>query len=567
MVQDIFLALPNGTTVRDRYIIEGLLGKGGFGSVYLVKDKRVKGNLFALKEVIDPSKQDRDRFTFEGEILRRLDHPGLPRVYHAFSDDAMFRAYLLMDYIEGRKLEILRQKQAQRRLPLMQVMRIMAPVIEAIAYLHSQQPPIIHRDIKPSNIIVSPAGNEAVLVDFGIAKEYEPDSTTTTVRRCSPGFGAPEQYGGGTDTRTDVYGLAATIYAVLTGRISTDAFQRMLQLGSKGADPLVPVIELVPDIPLPIAEAIQRAMSIDSNNRFATVEEFWQALQAGLPDQAEVEEDVQPMISPVNLSSPSLAEDDPLLLTSIEEENASSAEQVISTGALQGSDAQSETGDNTIIARRNSLLPETPALVPLEQPSLRVVRVPTLSSRRKSMIIGLLALILLASVGIAVSFWSSTASVTHGVANRLATFTPRVTQPALPTATRSALIPTVTVVSSSITTANIAYLAGTYQGSLTDSVTSQTSHMVVVIQQIRGHAAFDGQISLNLSLEGNNAVFTCVIDINNHFSFSTNTSVGKKPLYFYGVVQPGGYLHGNFCNSSTTHCDQDTGYFTVGPRY
>ncbi len=566
-MQDIFLALPNGTTVRDRYIIEGLLGKGGFGSVYLVKDKRVKGNLFALKEVIDPSKQDRDRFTFEGEILRRLDHPGLPRVYHAFSDDAMFRAYLLMDYIEGRNLEILRQKQAQRRLPLMQVMRIMAPVIEAIAYLHSQQPPIIHRDIKPSNIIVSPAGNEAVLVDFGIAKEYEPDSTTTTVRRCSPGFGAPEQYGGGTDTRTDVYGLAATIYAVLTGRISTDAFQRMLQLGSKGADPLVPVIELVPDIPLPIAEAIQRAMSIDSNNRFATVEEFWQALQAGLPDQAEVEEDVQPMISPVSLSSPSLAEDDPLLLTSIEEENASSAEQVISTGALQGSDAQSETGDNTIIARRNSLLPETPALVPLEQPSLRVVRVPTLSSRRKSMIIGLLALILLASVGIAVSFWSSTASGTHGVANRLATFTPRVTQPALPTATRSALIPTVTVVTSPITTANIAYLAGTYQGSLTDSVTSQTSHMVVVIQQIRGHAAFDGQISLNLSLEGNNAVFTGVIDINNHFSFSTNTSVGKKPLYFYGVVQPGGYLHGNFCNSSTTHCDQDTGYFTVGPRF
>jgi serine/threonine protein kinase len=553
--------------VRDRYIIEGLLGKGGFGSVYLVKDKRVKGNLFALKEVIDPSKQDRDRFTFEGELLRRLDHPGLPRVYHAFSDDAMFRAYLLMDYIEGPNLEILRQKQAQRRLPLMQLMRIMAPIIEAIAYLHSQQPPIIHRDIKPSNIIVSPAGNEAALVDFGIAKEYEPDSTTTTVRRCSPGFGAPEQYGGGTDTRTDVYGLAATFYAVLTGRIPADAFQRMLQLGSKGADPLVPIIELVPDIPLLISEAIQQAMSIDSNNRFATVEEFWQALQAGLPDQAEAEEDVQLMISPESLSSSSLAEDDLLLLASIEEENASGAEQVISTGVLQDSDAQSETGDATIIARRDSLASATPVLIPLEQPSLRVVRVPTLSSRRRSLIIGLVALILLASIGIAVAFWSSTAPGTHEVANRSATFTPRVTQSALPTATRSALIPTVTVVTSPVTTPNIAYLAGTYQGSLTDSVTSQTSHMVVVIQQIRGHAAFDGQISLNLLLEGNNAVFTGVVDINNHFSFIANTSAGKKPLNFYGVVQPGGYLHGNFCNSSTTHCDQDTGYFTVGPRY
>jgi hypothetical protein len=308
-------------------------------------------------------------------------------------------------------------------------------------------------------------------------------------------------------------------------------------------------------------------MSIDSNNRFATVEEFWQALQAGLSDQAEAGEDVQLMISPESLSSSSLAEDDLLLLASIEEENASGAEQVISTGVLQDSDAQSETGDATIIARRDSLASATPVLIPLEQPSLRVVRVPTLSSRRRSLIIGLVALILLASTGIAVAFWSSTAPGTYEVANRSATFTPRVTQSALPTATRSALIPTVTVVTSPVTTPNIAYLAGTYQGSLTDSVTSQTSHMVVVIQQIRGHAAFDGQISLNLLLEGNNAVFTGVVDINNHFSFITNTSAGKKPLNFYGVVQSGGYLHGNFCNSSTTHCDQDTGYFTVGPRY
>jgi len=204
MVQDIFLTLPNGAVVRDRYIIVDLLGKGGFGSVYLVKDKRVKGNLFALKEVIDPSKQERDRFTFECEILKRLDHPALPRVYRAFSDDKMFRAYMLIDYIEVPNLEILRQKQPQRRLPLMQVMDIMTPIIDAIAYLHSQQPPIIHRDIKPSNIIASSAGDQVVLVDFGIAKEYEPDSTTTTVRRCSPGYGTPEQYGGGTDARTDI---------------------------------------------------------------------------------------------------------------------------------------------------------------------------------------------------------------------------------------------------------------------------------------------------------------------------------------------------------------------------
>ena len=67
----------------------------------------------------------------------------------------------------------------------------------------------------------------ARFVDFGIAKEYEPDSTTTAIRHCSPGYGAPEQYSMGTDTRTDIYGLGATIYALLTGVVPADAFYRM----------------------------------------------------------------------------------------------------------------------------------------------------------------------------------------------------------------------------------------------------------------------------------------------------------------------------------------------------
>ncbi len=120
----------------------------------------------------------------------------------------------------------------------------------------------------------------AVLVDFGIAKEYDPDSTTTAVRRCSPGYGAPEQYSRGTNTGTDIYGLGATFYCLLTGFVPEDAFYRMTQLGSKGKDPLEPVHVLVPTIPLFISEAIQKAMSISSSDRFATVEQFWQALNA-----------------------------------------------------------------------------------------------------------------------------------------------------------------------------------------------------------------------------------------------------------------------------------------------
>ncbi len=203
-MQEVQTTLPIGSVVRDRYVIESLLGQGGFGAVYLAKDLRVKGNLYALKEVMEPNRKDRtrkdrNRFIFESDILKRLDHRALPRVYRVFEDDKQERAYILMDYIDGPNLEKLRQQQPEKRFSLSQVTNIIAPVIDAISYLHSQQPPILHRDIKPANIIVS-TPDDAVLVDFDIAKEFDPDSTTTAVRRCSPGYGAPEQYAQGTNT-------------------------------------------------------------------------------------------------------------------------------------------------------------------------------------------------------------------------------------------------------------------------------------------------------------------------------------------------------------------------------
>ena len=255
-MQDVYLTLPVGTLIRGRYVIEGLLGKGGYGSVYLVKDKRVKGNLFALKELVESSKQERDRFTFECEVLRRLDHPSLPHVYRTFSNDADLRAYMLMDFIDGPNLEVLRKQQHDNRFSLSQALIIMKPIMDALSYLHNQQPPIIHRDIKPANIIVPKSGDEAMLVDFGIAKEYEPDSTTTTVRRCSPGYGAPEQYSSGTNNRTDIYGLGATFYVLLSGIVPADAFNRMIRLGSKESDTLEPLTDLVPDLPTSVADAI-----------------------------------------------------------------------------------------------------------------------------------------------------------------------------------------------------------------------------------------------------------------------------------------------------------------------
>ena len=281
------MVLPVGATIQhpdgERYIIESLLGKGGFGAVYLVRDRHVKEQQFALKEVIDPNSQDRERFIFEAEVLKRLNHRALPHVYKVFEYEKLKRVYMLMDYIEGQNLDILRLEQPDRRFSLPLVLAVMKPIVDALIYLHSQNPPIVHRDIKPSNIIVSTRGGEAVLVDFGLAKEYIEDSTTTIIRHGSPGFAAPEQYGSGTNPRTDMYGLGATLYTILTGTIPADAITRVT--GSRGIDPLVPVHLVVPSVPWATSMAIEKAMSISSVDRFNSVEDFWRELNNPTPQR------------------------------------------------------------------------------------------------------------------------------------------------------------------------------------------------------------------------------------------------------------------------------------------
>ena len=278
-MQSVKTTLPLRSIVADRYQIEDLLGKGGFGSVYLVRDLRVQQNVFALKEIVDPAQNERRHFTFEAELLKRTDHPSLPRVYRVFDDPEHGRAYMLMDYIEGPNLEKLRRRQTAKRLPLAEVLTLLGPIFEAVAYLHRQQPPIVHRDIKPSNIIAPDSGERTMLVDFGIAKEFDQEATTTAIRHATPGYGAPEQYGTGTDTRTDIYGLGATLYTLLTGTPPVDAFFRMTQQMSKQADPLPTVKELLPDMPERVSDAIAQAMNLEKQERFQTVEDFWQALQ------------------------------------------------------------------------------------------------------------------------------------------------------------------------------------------------------------------------------------------------------------------------------------------------
>lgn len=267
------MTLPTGVTVRDpvgdHYVVKSVLNKEQTGAVYLVRQKSGTQAHFSLKEIITPTEREHRHFLFEGQILMQLSHPALPRVYRIFEHDSLKRVYLLMDYIQGKNLEVLRQQ--SQRLPLPLVLTLLSPIADALTYLHQQEPPVLHRNVKPSNIIISNEAQQAILVDFGMAKLFS-TGTTTGFFQGTLGYAAPEQYMGKTTPRTDVYGLAATLYALLTGSVPPSAVSRLRSLNS---DPLKPVAQLAPDLPLEVTHALERALSIDTEHRYSTIEAFW----------------------------------------------------------------------------------------------------------------------------------------------------------------------------------------------------------------------------------------------------------------------------------------------------
>jgi serine/threonine protein kinase len=271
-------SLPIGTIIRGRFLIQDQLSDSGFGNIYLVRDQRNtrnNANLFVLKEVINPNRHKLYQITIDGMAFRLLRHEALPRVYNVLSDAKYDRVYVLMDYIEGLSLEMLRLYQPGKRFSFPQAMIIMEPVLSAVAYLHSQQPPVIHQDIKPASVIVLSTRDRVVLVDFGVGKKYNLGSTTTSARHSLTPYEAPEQYDGEIDTRSDIYGLGATFYTLLTGIVPDDALYR----ASKSVDSLEPMYQVVPAISMHVADTIHRAMSLSGNDRFASVQQFEQALK------------------------------------------------------------------------------------------------------------------------------------------------------------------------------------------------------------------------------------------------------------------------------------------------
>lgn len=282
------MPLSPGQVLNNRYRIIELLGEGGFGAVYRAADTNLEEEV-AVKESLDTSPEAQKQFQFEARLLFRLHHASLPRVHDFFVVPAQ-GMYLVMDFIAGEDLNTKLEK-AGGPLPAPLVLRWIEQVSQALEYLHSQNPPVIHRDIKPANIKINPQGN-AVLVDFGIAKLYDPGQHTALgARALTYGYSPPEQYGKSlslTDARSDEYALAATLYHLLTGVMPPESLAVYLK-----TEPPAPPAHLVnPLVPVHISQAIERAMQGEKERRFASVTEFRQALFA------------QPRTAPVPLVAP-----------------------------------------------------------------------------------------------------------------------------------------------------------------------------------------------------------------------------------------------------------------------
>ncbi len=276
--------LKPGTELRNRYRIVQVIGRGGMGNVYLAEDLRLPGRRCAVKEVrysaTLPSewKQElREQFHREATVLARLDHPNLPKVSDYFSETNA--DYLVMDYVPGKDLLTLMFEAGSRgeMLSEEEILGWADQLLDALEYLHTQNPPIVHRDIKPSNIKVTPTGL-VKLVDFGLVKEMVIGEATITViqGKGTLPYTPLEQYGsepGQTDPRSDIYAFGATLYHLFTGKPPLTARERFLH-----PERFVPPRKYNPTLRPEVEQAILWAMRLHPDARPQNVAELRRAL-------------------------------------------------------------------------------------------------------------------------------------------------------------------------------------------------------------------------------------------------------------------------------------------------
>ena len=283
----------NSTLQGGKYRIIKKLGQGGFGITYLAENTMLEGKVaikeFFFKEYCErneltchvtvPTSNNRDtvqrfkqKFIKEAKTIFRLNHPNIVRILDVFEENDT--AYYVMEYIEGESLSDMVTRRGA--IPFAEAIGYVKAAAEALMYIHSKK--INHLDIKPGNLMKRNDDGEIVLIDFGVAKQYDLDTsqgTTTTPVGISCGYSPTEQYRkNGVQTfspQSDVYSLAATLFKLLTGNTPPEA----MEIQDEG----LPVAELqAKHIPSVVISAIAMAMK-GRHERTQSVELFIANLQ------------------------------------------------------------------------------------------------------------------------------------------------------------------------------------------------------------------------------------------------------------------------------------------------
>ncbi len=287
----------NNETPSDarRYVITRVIKQGGQGAVYEGIDDA--GKIYAIKEMLDKFTDPKERaesierFNAEAEMLQRLTHPRIPRVYSHFRDEG--RHYLTMDFVRGEDLEEIVDREG--KVPENQVLIWADQICNVLGYLHGKN--LIYRDMKPSNVMIDRADGGVKMVDFGITRLFQPTERGTQIG--TPGYAPPEQYQGLATPQSDVYALGATLHHLLTGRDPTEQMPFSF-----------PRADTVPGatVSTRTADVLERALQKVPQDRFATVDAFWAALRPADPTARPVPSQVRVSPATIKITQPAAAQ-------------------------------------------------------------------------------------------------------------------------------------------------------------------------------------------------------------------------------------------------------------------
>ena len=260
----------------DKYIIEELLGQGGFGITYKARHTLLN-QLMVIKTPNETLRHDPEytkyvqRFIEEGRRLEKLSetqHPNIVRIRDLFHENGTY--YLVMDFVQGDSLyQVVHQRGT---LPQLEAVKYARQICDALIVVHKAG--LVHRDVHPGNIMIQQDG-KAVLIDFGIAGETVP-TTISSKFFANPSFAPYEEMRGNREPTVDVYSLAASLYYAVTGKLPASSFNRKVY-----NDALIPPQEIVSSISNELNQAILKGMEVEAQDRPRSIQEWSVLLGSG----------------------------------------------------------------------------------------------------------------------------------------------------------------------------------------------------------------------------------------------------------------------------------------------